>query len=35
VYPCEMLERVYKRNFGFLFGTKGKALFMILCVRCI
>mmetsp|Transcript_18420 Transcript_18420/g.62478 ORF Transcript_18420/g.62478 Transcript_18420/m.62478 type:complete len:180 (+) Transcript_18420:56-595(+) len=29
VYPCELMQRIYRRNFGFLFGTKGKALFII------
>ena len=30
IYPIESLDLIYRRNFGFLYGTKGKALFIIL-----
>jgi hypothetical protein len=29
IRPCDLPQRIYKRNFGFLFGVKGKAIFMI------
>lgn len=29
IRPCDLPQRVYKRNFGFLYGVKGKAIFMI------
>ena len=33
IRPCDFPQRVYKRNFGFLYGVKGKAIFMILYVH--
>jgi hypothetical protein len=27
--PCEALDHMYRRNFGFLFGIKGKGFFII------
>ena len=30
VRPCESLDAIYRRNFGFLYGTKGKSFFIIL-----
>jgi hypothetical protein len=30
VRPCESLDVIYRRNFGFLYGTKGKSFFIIL-----
>ena len=29
IRPCENVDFMFKRNFGFLYGTKGKALFII------
>ena len=29
IRPCENVDIMFKRNFGFLYGTKGKALFII------
>lgn len=29
IRPCENIDFMFKRNFGFLYGTKGKALFII------
>mmetsp|Transcript_26602 Transcript_26602/g.39529 ORF Transcript_26602/g.39529 Transcript_26602/m.39529 type:complete len:195 (+) Transcript_26602:47-631(+) len=29
IKPCESIDHVYRRNFGFLYGTKGKAFFII------
>jgi hypothetical protein len=30
VYPCQALDFIYRRNFGFMYGAKGKAFFIIL-----
>ena len=30
ITPIEALNNIYRRNFGFLYGTKGKGLFIIL-----
>lgn len=30
ISPCEALDHMFKRNFGFLFSTKGKAFYIIL-----
>lgn len=30
VMPCEALDNIVKRNFGFLYGTIGKGLFIML-----
>jgi hypothetical protein len=30
VQPWESLDVIYRRNFGFLYGTKGKSFFIIL-----
>lgn len=30
IYPSETIDLIYRRNFGFLYGTKGKALFIVL-----
>ena len=29
IRPCDLPQKIYKRNFGFLYGIKGKAIFMI------
>jgi hypothetical protein len=30
IAPCDALDNLYKRNFGFLYGIIGKCLFLIL-----
>lgn len=30
IRPIEYLDTIYRRNFGFLYGTKGKSFFIIL-----
>jgi hypothetical protein len=30
IRPIESLDAIYRRNFGFLYGTKGKSFFIIL-----
>lgn len=30
IRPCEALDHMFKRNFGFLYSTKGKAFYIIL-----
>lgn len=30
IYPCDQLDNIYKRNFGFLYGTIGKCAFILL-----
>lgn len=30
IKACDALDRIYRRNFGFLYGTKGKSFFIIL-----
>ena len=30
IWPYEFLDHMYKRNFGFLYTTKGKAFYEIL-----
>ena len=29
IRPCENVDFMFKRNFGFLYGTKGKALYIV------
>ncbi len=30
IRPCESFDMLWKKNFGFLYGPNGKALYMIL-----
>lgn len=30
IRPCQYLDDIFRRNFGFLYGPKGKGFFVIL-----
>lgn len=30
IRPCEALDNIYKRNFGFLYGMNGKCIYILL-----